>query len=362
MHGVMNPPDTPDSEMQNMANFWANISNSQENSNDHTEPSVSQETEQNNVDGRHSIAPRVTITMTLRTSLRRALIYLITLQLMFLFFITTAISPYVEWKDSPEFEGGCEVVRNQLFRQRWNTISNIPFLFVGEIVLFTYFWDKSAKSCMLASSNLLHRYPIWCLLYGIVVCMMGVTSFWFHASLTDPGHDFDVASILNILLYFHVFLFAQTLMELPCLQEWILNERSVQECCVAIFLLLCGLSEIFAAMHLISRKDLLIQSVSVLVGQWLVLFTLCLVYDRKHINWKSVGYGVAGFLLIGLGYVFRQIESKYCTPESSFQFHALFHVLVAFGLLGLFVMLRLGIKLINNVEDNHRDEAVSEEI
>ena len=192
--------------------------------------------------------------------------------------------------------------------------------------------------------------------------MMGATSFWYHASMTEPGRAFDVASIFCILLYFHVFLAAQSITELPCLPHWIPKEWSIQEGFIGVLLSLCLLTEGFAVAHHVPTKDVLIQSVAVLMCQWVLLFVVHMVYSRKYINWRSVGFGVFGFTLIGLGFMCRQIEPEHCRPDSWFQLHALFHVLVAMGLLGLFIMFRSGLKrdFTRNEAEEFAEEVQSE--
>ncbi len=100
-------------------------------------------------------------------SLRRLFIFGLTMQLLALFFLATAISPHVQWKEPPSFKdraNACETIKEHLFREQWNTMSNIAFVFVGEYVFCVYLWDRSAPTRSATvqpnSSNVMRAYPI----------------------------------------------------------------------------------------------------------------------------------------------------------------------------------------------------------
>ena len=132
------------------------------------------------------------------------------------------------WGDEWYENDYCEYVNVDGFlRQKSNTISNLPFVLVGEFLIFLYMNDtqKNKDKKELAKVNqviitytdpkvlgnncdgpfctgcTIKQYPIWTLIYGIKLIYLGIASCLFHGSMKSLGQRLDVAAI-----YANVFL------------------------------------------------------------------------------------------------------------------------------------------------------------
>lgn len=284
---------------------------------------------------------------------RQLLIFAIVIQLLIVTFIAKVISPNVDWKKNEKFAyvwalDNCEKMVKGLFHQRWNTISNLGFLFVGQFALCIYVWDRpTSDTAQLQTNNVVRRYPIWYLLFVAAVWSVGLASSWFHASNTEMGHVYDVAAIYCVMLYFHFLMASQLLVELPVFSRSVHGEYwkwMLQYGLIAVMLVLCSFTGKYVPIqhaHGIDTTNVMISSLLICVSQWLVLLSVYWARGCSAVNWKSIGIGAGGFSLCGLGFLCRFVwGTMYCDPDSWFQFHALYHVFEAVGLLGLFIMFR----------------------
>ena len=137
-----------------------------------------------------------------------------------IFAILSAVATGNWWDNNHDLgytkSGGdyCEHVNfNRFLREPANSLSNLGFIVLGEIVAIHFFFDileKRKEKKKIPSNNFdientstnITEYPIWSLLYGLSMMWVGTSSFMFHASLRWLSQTLDVAGIYAMLLYF----------------------------------------------------------------------------------------------------------------------------------------------------------------
>ena len=228
----------------------------------------------------------------------------------------------------------CERVRSHDFlKERSNSISNILFVLIGEIVLFFSWYDISIGKHPVRQ-NLIMKCPIWSVFYGLSLIYLGIGSFMYHASLKHVAQILDVAAIYAILLYFHLLLICKFV-------EKYTKENHFEDFGKYFNLTLCGLLLVLDLMAF--KYKGYFNSMKVLpISAGIIIFKFILFYvmNWEMINRYNLFYGLSALLFIVTGFISRQIDLKYCNPDSWFQLHSLFHILVAVGLFLAYLMLR----------------------
>eukprot|EP01083_Nonionella_stella_P026667 73471_1 len=238
----------------------------------------------------------------------------------------------------------CERVHSDdILKENSNSKSNIFFVLIGEIILFFYFYDSAIFKSYRTNS----QYPVWSLLYGLSMIYVGIGSFFYHASLKHLAQITDVAAIYAVLIYFHVFLCYKFIVcylyrhNMPHDPEW------MSYLCFC----LCIVLDVFAFKYK-TRFD----STKVLPISGIIIVIKCLyfiVVNRQKQNAKtfsSLYFGVVALLMIVTGFGIRQMDKIYCNPDSWFQLHSLFHIMVAVGLLFAYLMLRYDVDSIRKCD------------
>eukprot|EP01083_Nonionella_stella_P241548 843432_1 len=213
----------------------------------------------------------------------------------------------------------CERVHSDDFlKENSNSKSNIFFVLIGEIILFFYFYDSAIFKSYRTNS----QYPVWSLLYGLSMIYVGIGSFFYHASLKHLAQITDVAAIYAV----H---------NMPHDPEW------MSYLCFC----LCIVLDVFAFKYK-TRFD----PTKVLPISSIIIVIKCLYFIVVNRQISSLFFGVVALLMIVTGFGIRQMDKIYCNPDSWFQLHSLFHIMVAVGLLFAYLMLRYDVDSIRKCD------------
>ncbi len=91
----------------------------------------------------------------------------------------------------------CEYSRmDNLVREPVNTLTNIPYLFVGIMLWILANKDRRKKK----TTNLMVRYPIYTRIYAMSCIFLFFASTFFHASLIRVAQQLDMGAVFAIVL------------------------------------------------------------------------------------------------------------------------------------------------------------------
>jgi len=82
----------------------------------------------------------------------------------------------------------CEAVRDGFIRQPINTYSNLAFVLAG-LMMIAFGRDDWSRG---KRNNLMQSHRAYLLIFGFAAIVIGVGSFFYHASLTFIGQWFDL--------------------------------------------------------------------------------------------------------------------------------------------------------------------------
>ena len=206
----------------------------------------------------------------------------------------------------------CEHLRNGTVRQPANTYSNLGFVLVGLLILSMVGRDRNTRNAGgVVASNLINNSPIYTIVYGWAVVLVGLFSVFYHASMTFVGQWFDVMAMYLLATFILLYAFARA-------HKWTGTR--------------------FLTLYLVSNGVLgyLLVAVPVLRRY---LFTLLIfagtgaeVYARirqrpqiqtKYMVWAALS------LCLALGIWTLDLKGILCSPHSLIQGHAFWHLLCA---------------------------------
>ena len=309
----------------------------------------------------------------------------------------------------------CETFNSHLFlHERMNSISNLAFIIFGEMIIFCVYFDsknltqqqqqihsnfQAARDVHVTSninSNIkndnttnngklsgnmninyndgngghgVHIESIWLYLYGIFVIWIGITSFMFHASYKKFSQHLDVTAIYFLEFTF-LFLVINIFIQSIFIQTiGINNTRSRLKfkftfILITIDAILCVLTIIFRLPEIVIIV-IVIGSLflcSILLFLWIIIFikSTKLIDDKKFLK-KLFIYSLISFVLLVGGFCIRQLDLIICYPNSIFQIHALFHVIIASGVAFGFLIFRT-IRQYENKNSNNcnREDSINQ--
>ena len=93
----------------------------------------------------------------------------------------------------------CEHSRmNNLVREPVNTLTNIPFLFMGLLIFKIGKRDKERDYTL---PNLMMGYPVYSILFGASCLFLFFGSTFFHSSLIMPAQQLDMSGVYALILF-----------------------------------------------------------------------------------------------------------------------------------------------------------------
>lgn len=213
------------------------------------------------------------------------------------------------------------IYRNEVFRTRANTWSNLAYVMVGCYALALAYQDRRRQPDGLA--NYLTQTPAFSETFGLACCFLGFSSGICHASLTRWGQQLDVASMYAPLL---------ALIAISA-GRWI---RRVKGPAVASSMLvwlplvcLVVITTYLLYLYKWSMSSSVVLKTLILTATSLGLLDLAVAHRRLKWRWL-----VAGVVTVLAAWACRQLDvaGKFSGPDAWFQGHALWHVLTAAAL------------------------------
>jgi hypothetical protein len=199
----------------------------------------------------------------------------------------------------------CEAIGPGFVRQPIGTWSNLAFVLVGLLILEDVLRPASARS------NLLAQRRTYGVVYAVAVILIGLGSWFYHASLTFVGQWFDVMGM---------YLLGTFMLLYCCARLRPLSSRT--------FALSYVLFNLAPAISLIVVPELR----RYLFGLLLVAtIALEVVIRRQHVAQIRTGYFIAALLIYLLAQIIWTLDLNriVCDPNGLLQGHALWHILTA---------------------------------
>ena len=222
------------------------------------------------------------------------------------------------WRQATCMPGACfcETVRRGTVRQIANTWSSLAFVLVGCWVIGVSTWDRNNRSGSRHSGMTQRAVYPW--LFGSSLCVVGVGSAFYHASLTFAGQFADVFGMYLI----GTFAFVYNIGRLRVLSDaaafcWYLSLN------IALALMLYFVPD--------TRRYLFAV---VIVAALLVEYQV-----RQRALWSgSVRYLMGAVAALTVAFVVWALDLRrvLCSPESLWQGHAVWHVLGAVACAAVF--------------------------
>jgi len=228
----------------------------------------------------------------------------------------------------------CELTRPyRLIREPINTLSNLPYLFVGLLVLMVTARDRFRKfRLQKLYNNLLISYPIYGYVMGTVLILIFLFSSFFHASLTAVAQQLDMAGV-NAMLLFPMIYSVHRIYNYYYFKKTYFTKRGLPFLFLGFFVVATVILTLFKwqlnAMFVV--PGLVILSILLFsLSEW-----LCPNHSNKR--WLMVA---GGAILIGMVFYLLDEKKIGCNHNSIFQAHALWHLFAATSSLALYLYLR----------------------
>ena len=223
------------------------------------------------------------------------------------------------WRPATCLPGACfcEAIRPEFVRQPIDTWSNLAFVLVGLLILADVLRPSSTRSNLLAQSR---TYGV---VYALAAVLIGLGSWFYHASLTFVGQWFDVMG-MYLLGTFMVLYSAARLGSYP--------RRGIGMPCLRMD------GGRFAAWYVALNFALAISLIVVpelrryLFGLLLVItIALDVAWRRRNSIVDQPRYFIAALAIYVLAQIIWTLDLNHivCDPYSLWQGHAVWHILTA---------------------------------
>jgi Ceramidase len=225
-------------------------------------------------------------------------------------------TPWAAWQSATCMPDACfcEAIGPGFIRQPIGTWSNLAFVLVGLLILEDALRPASTRS------NLLAQRRAYGIVYAVAVMLIGLGSWFYHASLTFVGQWFDVMGMYLLGTFMVLYNVAR-------LRP--LSNRAFAVSYV-VFTIALGFS-------LIVVPELRRYLFGILL---VVTIVLEVVIRRRRTTPIRTGYFIAALSIYALAQIIWALDLNHivCDPGSVLQGHAVWHVLTALsaGLLYLY--------------------------
>ena len=210
----------------------------------------------------------------------------------------------------------CETIRDSLVLQPVVAYSNLGFLLAGLLILI---------QTQVRSDGFSRSLPAR--IFGLAVILIGAGSFFYHASLTRLGEWFDLMGTYLFISFLMLYNFAR-------LQPF------------------GGLA--FTASYLAINSALGVQMIvarelqqimfGILAAGALMFEVLVQVRRRPRVQFRFLIGGLACFVVGAFIWIFDSNSALPCAPQNLFQWHAVWHLLMAVTAGLLFLYYRSGFR------------------
>lgn len=213
-------------------------------------------------------------------------------------------------------------------RQPINTWTNLPFLFMGLLLIRKAREDSQNRN----RYNLMLSFPIYTYIYGFSCLYLFLGSTFFHASLAASAQQIDMSGVYALALFpifynlnkiYNVFYYKITKKT---------TKRTVQGF-IALFLV-CLV--IFSLLKW--RLDAFIVIPSMLA--MILVTSLYLEYRVPNTTNKTLIWLSTLTIAIGIGFYALDVKKVFCNSNSLFQPHAIWHLFAATATFACYLYLR----------------------
>lgn len=206
----------------------------------------------------------------------------------------------------------CESLHTGTIRQPANTYSNLGFVLVGLPIVSMLRRNRSLKdSGRPAKNNLINNVPLYTIVYGWAVVLVGLFSMFYHASMTFVGQWFDVMAMYLLATFIVLYNMARTF-------------RWTGQRFLSLYLASNVILGFFLAYVPLVRRQLF--------GGLIALVLVTEVYDQIKRK-PSINRWLLGAAALSLGLAFTiwilDIKHIWCSQNSLIQGHAFWHLLCA---------------------------------
>lgn len=214
-----------------------------------------------------------------------------------------------------------------------NTWSNLGFLFVGLSCLFIGINDLKVRTPDV--SNLMVRYPIFSIIIGISCIYLFIGSFLYHASLTLAFQKFDITGMYAVVLSFIGY------MVFRLFPTRYAKRKGKFKSCHHLFAVIAVLLNVvfFAGLWKVNINFLF--PVICLIG-----IAINIVYNRINkvhyqLLYKRI-FQLSIFVII-VSFICWILDRQdiWCSPDSFFQGHAVWHILCSVSIFLMYISLRV---------------------
>lgn len=223
------------------------------------------------------------------------------------------------WAPAPCMPGECfcERVRYGPILQPVNTYSNLSFVLVGLLIVSTAIGNPARADIEKAGKrankpgNLIRSRPAYTLVYGASVIVIGLGSFFYHASLTHVGLWFDLMGMYMLAGFMILY-----------------NVARFRDTGGIKFAIVYSLAMAVLGLALIFRPDWGWNIFAAMIGIAIGMELFHLNVQRPRIK---RGYLYAALATFSLAYGIWNLDVSgiLCEPESWLQGHAIWHILSA---------------------------------
>lgn len=212
----------------------------------------------------------------------------------------------------------CEALHDGFVRQPANAFSNLAFVLVGLLLIAIARddWTRGVKDNRMQTER---SYPI---IFGIAMIVIGVGSFFYHASMTFVSQWFDLMGMYLFTTFALVYTYARL--------------RPIRS---PMFLLAYAVMNVMLGYLLIVNPEVRRQTFAAVVYAIIALEVLVLLVERPKIKMR---YFFSALITFAVGYaIWIPDEANLnCNPSSLIQGHAVWHLLAAVAAFLLFLYYR----------------------
>ncbi len=213
----------------------------------------------------------------------------------------------------------CEAARPGLIKQPANTWSNLGFVFAGLLVGW-----QLMRGSFNQNSNSLTRTGFYGAFFASLIVLLGPGSMAMHATTAEIGGFFDMLSMYLVASF-------TTAYSMQRFFKW----KPLQFSLVFFVVLSVCLWADGKPYHIVF--DYFGNAIFALFISITVLFEILNTYVRKMEHLKMWGVVSLGALLLALAiWNVSQTGQRFCDPQSLIQGHAIWHLLDALSVYGLF--------------------------
>nr|MDO8112555.1 ceramidase domain-containing protein [Candidatus Sigynarchaeota archaeon] len=211
----------------------------------------------------------------------------------------------------------CEIIQwSAIARQPVNTWSNLGCVVVGLVVLWRVDKAPVSDSIIKATSNPLREKSAESALYGFLVIFIGIGSIFFHGGMTNYGGLLDNVAMNAYITFLVLYNFER------------LGVFSRRNCIILLIPVNIVLGWLSILPHL--GRDMFAWVVAVeVVFELVILVAGKFNYTRLRRSWKLFVASLATFGVAMLAWNLSKTGALLCFPDSVWQGHAGWHLIVA---------------------------------